>query len=275
MKIIAFISDLFFIARVDAAAAQLDLHVRYIESETDLDKFTGSPDPDQPGEALGGSLGALVRLVAEEQPGLLLFDLNAAVPWRRWISGLKSGAATRRVPILAFGSHMDVETMTAAREAGADQVLARSRFTAGLPDLIRKHLRTSDVQAVAEACAAPLSESALQGIRLFNQAEYFEAHEVLEEAWNDDDSAARELYRAILQVAVAYLQIERRNYRGAVKMFLRVRQWLEPIPDACRGVDVAHLRAAAFSAEAELLRLGEGRIAEFPRSLFLPVRFIQ
>lgn len=275
MKIIAFISDLFFIPRVDAAAARLDLDVRYIESEMDLEGLSGRPDPDRPGEALEGSTGALVRLIAGEQPGLLIFDLNAEhIPWRRWITALKSGAATRRIPILAFGSHVDVPTMTAAREAGADQVLARSRFVSDLPALIRKHLRVADTAAVESACSEPLSEKAVAGIALFNKFEFFEAHELLEEAWNEDPSPARELYRAILQVAVAYLQIERGNYRGAVKMFLRMRQWFAPLPEICRGVDVGHLRAAAMAAEAELLRLGEDRIADFRRSGFLPVRLL-
>jgi predicted metal-dependent hydrolase len=142
-----------------------------------------------------------------------------------------------------------------------------------LPNLIRKYARIPDREAIAIACQGELSELASEGLRLFNEGEYFEAHEVLEHAWNEDTSAAKELYRAILQVAVAYLQIERGNYRGAVKMFLRMRQWLEPLPDVCRGVKVEQLRVDARRVEESLIELGEERVGELNRELFKPVHF--
>ena len=69
-----------------------------------------------------------------------------------------------------------------------------------------------------------------------------EAHDLFERAWMEDESPGRELYRAILQVAVAYYQISRGNYNGAAKMFLRMRQWIDPLPDFCRGFNVAQLQ---------------------------------
>ena len=83
----------------------------------------------------------------------------------------------------------------------------------------------------------------------------------------------RELYRAILQVAVAYLQIERRNYNGAVKMFLRLRQWIEPLPEVCRGVEVGRLRRDARRVYERLVELGPQQIEQLERSLFTPVRY--
>jgi uncharacterized protein len=124
-----------------------------------------------------------------------------------------------------------------------------------------------------QACQAPLSEMAQQGLRLFNQGEYFEAHEALEAAWLQDQTPGRELYQGILQVGIAYLQIERGNYIGARKMFLRARQWLDPLPDQCRGVQVAQLRQDARNAEAALRALGGEWIAEFDRALLKPVIF--
>ena len=51
---------------------------------------------------------------------------------------------------------------------------------------------------VSEACRDTISTVALKGIEEYNKGSYFEAHEYLEDAWNEDQSAARELYRAIL-----------------------------------------------------------------------------
>jgi len=139
--------------------------------------------------------------------------------------------------------------------------------------LIQKYARLPDEKALQEACQAPLSELALKGLELFNHGEYFEAHEALEGAWNEDQTPGRELYRAILQVAVAYLQIERRNYSGALKMFLRLRQWIDPLPDNCRGVDVARLRDDARAVHSMLVRLGRERVAELDPDLLRPVNY--
>jgi predicted metal-dependent hydrolase len=152
-------------------------------------------------------------------------------------------------------------------------VLARSRFVRDLPELIRKYAREPDYEALADACQETLSELAIQGLELFNRGEYFEAHEVLEDAWNEDPTPGRELYRAILQVAVAYLQIERENFNGAMKMFLRLRQWIAPLPDNCRGVDVASLREDAKIVHQRLIELGSERIAQFDRAMFFPVKY--
>jgi CheY-like chemotaxis protein len=43
-------------------------------------------------------------------------------------------------PFVAFGSHVDTQALAAASAAGCDPVLPRSRFTAELPDLVRRYL---------------------------------------------------------------------------------------------------------------------------------------
>ncbi len=123
--LIAFVSDLMFTTRIARAAEHLGYRVEWIETAAAL-----GPDADAraetPGELLHGRMGRLFEQVTRAQPALLLFDLNnAAIPWREWIAALKSSAATRRIPVLCFGPHEDVATMTAARAAGADAVLAR------------------------------------------------------------------------------------------------------------------------------------------------------
>lgn len=62
----------------------------------------------------------------------LLVDLNlegaipAAAKWRQTTGGT----------VIGFVSHVDTETITAARAAGIDQVLARSRFFETLPEIV-------------------------------------------------------------------------------------------------------------------------------------------
>jgi CheY-like chemotaxis protein len=272
--IVGFVADLIFATRIEGVAEGLGYQVQWIERAEQIAPAEAEPAARQLGEHLTGPGAALIERLTALHPALILFDLgNPHIPWQQWVALLKSVPATRRYPVLCYGSHVDAATLQAAEHAGADAVLPRSRFMAELPALIQQYARRVDHAALQITCQQPLSSLALRGLELFNRGEYFEAHEALEAAWNEDDTPGRELYRAILQVAVAYLQIERGNYSGAMKMFLRLRQWIDPLPDRCRGVDVAQLRADARRVYDELLALGRPRIAEFDRKAFQPVRF--
>ncbi len=68
-------------------------------------------------------------------PVLLIVDLNiTAVDPMAAIRLAKGHAAGPRV--VGFLSHVQVDLAAAARAAGADQVMARSAFTAQLPELL-------------------------------------------------------------------------------------------------------------------------------------------
>src|SRR3989304_19364 len=75
--------------------------------------------------AYGGGGGFFARIF-KEPPSLILFALtNTTTPWEGWIQVLKTSAATRRIPIAAFGPHVEHEPLERARAAGADLVLSR------------------------------------------------------------------------------------------------------------------------------------------------------
>jgi hypothetical protein len=273
-KILAFISDLNFAVRIESVAETLGYQVLFIEDADEL----GPPDEYDYGrqfaEPLIGRKASLVERISEIRPGLMIFDLgNHGVPWEEWINLLTAVPATRRIPVLCYGSHVDVATLDAAKKAGATQVVPRSRFFKEMAGLIEKLTLRVDRNELVRTCGEPLSPRARQGIEEFNRGEYFEAHESLESAWMAETSIARELYRAVLQVAVAYYQIIRGNYNGALKMFLRNRQWIEPLPDNCRGIDVEKLRQDARQVYESLVKLGPERIAEFDRTLLRPVQY--
>jgi len=273
--IVGFVADLFFSVRIEEAARRLDYRVIWIEKADDVAPVDLEAPERQWAEHLQGRGAVLLDDLSRWAPALIIFDLNNdQIPWKEWIELITSVPATRRIPVMCFGSHMDVETMRAAKEAGADVVLARSRFVKELPDLIKKYARSIDDEALRETCQQPLSQKAVEGLEEFNRGEFYEAHEYLEEAWMADESLGRNLYRGVLQVAVAYYHILQGNHNGAAKLFLRVRQWIDPLPATCRGVDVARLRAEAREVHEELLRLGPERIGEFDRSLLRPVHFV-
>ncbi len=49
-------------------------------------------------------------------------------------------------PVIAFGSHVATARLQAAREAGCDEVMPRSRFSSSLPDLLQKYCGPIDGQ---------------------------------------------------------------------------------------------------------------------------------
>lgn len=124
-------------------------------------------------------------------------------------------------------------------------------------------------------CNAPLHPQAVHGLRLFNAGKYFEAHEALEDAWNAERGRVRDLYRGILQIAVVYLHITRRNFEGAIKVYGRSQRWIKDWPDVCRGIQVADLRKNADTAIREMQRLGKEHIREFDLSLLKPVTWTE
>jgi predicted metal-dependent hydrolase len=122
-----------------------------------------------------------------------------------------------------------------------------------------------------DSCNAPIHPRAADGLRLFNRGDYFEAHEALEDAWNEEGGPVRDLYRGILQIAVVYLHITRRNYEGAVKVYLRSQRWIKNWPDVCRGIQVEELRRNAETVMTDVKRLGRERIGSFDLNLLKPV----
>jgi uncharacterized protein len=128
-------------------------------------------------------------------------------------------------------------------------------------------------EQAASLCSSPLHPEAVNGLRLFNQKQFYQAHEAFETAWRAEPGPIRELYRAILQIGAGYYQIQRRKYEGGIAFFTSCRKWINPYPDTCRGINIAKLRHDYQAVEVELLRLGPQQIASFNQDLFQPVEF--
>ena len=79
----------------------------------------------------------IVPQVREKRPSLVIFDLNSRVlaPLDA-IAALKADPELRTIRTLGFVSHVDSETIAAARNAGIDQVMARSAFAERLGEIL-------------------------------------------------------------------------------------------------------------------------------------------
>ncbi len=186
----------------------------------------------------------------------------------------KVSPAARRTPLLAVAR--DDASAALAAQLGADAVLMRDALTTQLvpqAEALARRMDAASRTRLQNDCAQPLPVIAREAIAKFNAGEYYAQHDLFEALWVETDSPVRDLYRAVLQVGVAYYQIMRGNYRGASKMLLRARPWLLLLPDTCQGVDVAQLRADAMAVQAELERVQADAHAVFDTTLLRPLRW--
>jgi predicted metal-dependent hydrolase len=212
-----------------------------------------------------------IDFLVARQPALIVLSIDARSTWRPFIVAAKTSPATRKMPILAITPDDDAALMASAKQAGANVVVTLPAFLADTAGLINKHAKADESAELLRQAQLPLPEMARHAIAQFNAREFFEQHETFEHLWRQEQGPVRQMYQGVLQVGVAYLQIQRGNYAGARKIFQRAWQYLNVLPDVCQGVDVAQFKADAQAALAELERLGPERIAEFPDALFKPV----
>jgi len=79
----------------------------------------------------------------------------------------------------------------------------------------------------------------LEGLRLFNAEDFFEAHDVLEELWSECQDGHKKFYQGLIQAAVALFHFGNGNLGGAKKVYLSSCKYLEPFRPECEGLDVA------------------------------------
>jgi len=96
----------------------------------------------------------------------------------------------------------------------------------------------------------------VEGVRLFNEGHYFEAHEVLEDAWRAEPGELRGLYQGLLQVGVGLFHARRGNRRGALRLLDRGIARLRPFAPRSLGLDVASLLREASAAREKVARPG-------------------
>ena len=88
-------------------------------------------------------LGKVAELCRDQRPGCVFIDLGVPdLDITAAVAQLRSAAEA--VPTVAYGSHVDKDRLDAARAAGCDEVLPRSRFSSELPAWLRRYLDTAE-----------------------------------------------------------------------------------------------------------------------------------
>ena len=112
--ILCAIDDLIFSIKISTAAKQLGVEV-FFERSADR----------------------VLDRIREKQPSLVILDLNSMkMNPLGTLTAMKGDAALGIIRTLGYVSHVDSETIAAARAAGVDQVRARSAFVDRLAEIL-------------------------------------------------------------------------------------------------------------------------------------------
>lgn len=125
-KIFAFVDDLFFLAKIQEVGRKLNVKVDFVKTEKDI--------------------LAWAQENPEEKPSLIIVDLNSnSIKPLSIIAKLKS-KFKKGTSVLGFVSHVQGDLKLKAQEAGCDAVMPRSAFSQNLPNLLRRHATTEEVE---------------------------------------------------------------------------------------------------------------------------------
>jgi CheY-like chemotaxis protein len=112
--VLAIVDDLMFASKIKTAAGQLGVTVAFARSSA-----------------------AALAAIRENAPRLVILDLNnPRTDPLGTVAAIKGDPATMAIRTVGYASHVQTEVIDAARQAGVDEVMARSAFTARLAEIL-------------------------------------------------------------------------------------------------------------------------------------------
>jgi sugar phosphate isomerase/epimerase/predicted metal-dependent hydrolase len=175
------------------------------------------------------------------------------LPWPallRAISGVYSG------PLMLEGT------------VGSD--MARIEATRRVLDPILRDV----LEPTATPCDARPPAGLLEGIRLFNEGEFYACHEAIEHEWHAETRPIRRLYQGILQIGVGFLHALRGNHTGALLLLADGIEKTAEFAPTCLGIETGRLAAESQAALERLRALGPERLSEFDFSTVPRIGFV-
>ena len=128
--------------------------------------------------------------------------------------------------------------------------------------------KQKEEEAMSDDAARRYDPRYLAGIEYFNTCDFFEAHEVWEELWQEDTSESRRFYQGLIQMAVCLHHFGNGNIRGARKLYDSSRAYLERYRPIHEGLDLDKLLGDFERCCRDILVTTE----EFPRIEMDPER---
>ena len=114
----------------------------------------------------------------------------------------------------------------------------------------------------------------LLAIRQFNNREWYDCHETIEDLWIGEKGEVRDFLQGIIQIAIALHHWRNGNYGGSVSLLAGGVAYLKRVSDVCMWVDVPALIADSDRARAALEELGKERMESLSQLLIPLIKTI-
>src|SRR2546430_5033312 len=121
---------------------------------------------------------------------------------------------------------------------GVPSDLSRSKnlLEAGISKVMTLRSLDSRISTRAE------SEALREGIDLFNQERFWEAHEILEEIWHPSTGSDRDVIQGLILTAASLVHYQKNETSVCVSILVRAKDKLGTV-DQFKGVDIERLRS--------------------------------
>ena len=147
-----------------------------------------------------------------------------------------------------------------------DRIEATRRY---LDPLLREILEES-----AAPCQGKAPPGLQEGIRLFNEGEFYACHEAIEHEWHAETRPIRRLYQGILQIGVGFLHALRGNHSGALLLLADGIEKTVAFAPVCLGIETGRLAAESQAALDHLRELGPEGLDRFDFSTVPRIRYL-
>jgi uncharacterized protein len=108
-----------------------------------------------------------------------------------------------------------------------------------------------------------LPTSFWQGVREFQQGQFYECHDTLEALWIEAQEPNKTFFQGILQIAVACYHLGNQNRRGAVILLGEGIRRLSPYQPDYGSIDINHLLDTSSTLLSCLQTAGPERVMEY------------
>ncbi len=130
---------------------------------------------------------------------------------------------------------------------------------------MNKRERISDFVASLERGSAEARDYYTAFFRLWNDQRYYEAHDVLEQLWLEEENReTARFFQALIQAAGAFVHLQKnfeqpthakhsRRLRPATRLFALALRNLEGLPDRCGELDLVSFRQLLARVRDEII----------------------
>ncbi len=119
----------------------------------------------------------------------------------------------------------------------------------------------------------PIDERLKEGIQLFNNQQFFECHEIIENLWLETKDESRNFLKGLIQAAVAVHHFKKENLSGALGLYKSSTQYLSSYSATYSGVNAEKLIRGLNVCFRELVQADDGATIQIREELIPKIQF--